>query len=123
MRKGFTLLELLIVIIIIGILAVFALQQFFQTADTAKQAKARQVLGEIRSSQVLCRGLTGGYIAAFPVTCTIPGGGTAVTLPNPSDAYWTYTIAGATSVATRTAACGAGCAGPFTIDYATGVIS
>ena len=123
MRKGFTLLELLIVIIIIGILAVFALPQFFQTADEAKKAKAKQVLGEIRSAEVLCRGISGAYISAFPITCNVPGGSAAVTLTDPSDAYWAYSLTATTGVATRTTACGSGCAGPFTVTFDTGAIA
>jgi prepilin-type N-terminal cleavage/methylation domain-containing protein len=96
MKKGFTLLELLIVIIIIGILAIFALPQFFQTAKLAKITKARQVLGEIRSAQVIAKGLTGNYILTWPVTATMPGSNIeAVRLEDPStaDPYYTYSVA------------------------------
>ena len=34
MKKGFTLLELIVVIIIIGVLASLGLPQFFKTVDT-----------------------------------------------------------------------------------------
>ncbi|MFC1623872.1 prepilin-type N-terminal cleavage/methylation domain-containing protein [Candidatus Omnitrophota bacterium] len=49
-RKGFTLLEVLIVVIIIGILAAIALPQYTSTLEKAKSAEAIGILGSFRNS-------------------------------------------------------------------------
>ncbi len=51
-KKGFTLLELMIVVIIVGILASLAVPRFIQATRKAKEAEARNILGIIRTSQI-----------------------------------------------------------------------
>lgn len=51
-KKGFTLLELMIVVIIIGILATLAIPRFIKATDRAKYAEAKSILGTIRSAQM-----------------------------------------------------------------------
>lgn len=49
-KKGFTLLEVLIVVIIIGILAAIALPQYTTTLEKSKSAEAATNVGSIRAA-------------------------------------------------------------------------
>ena len=49
MRKGFTLLELMIVIIILGVLATLGVMQYQAAIEKSRGAEARQILGQLRS--------------------------------------------------------------------------
>ena len=80
MKKGFTLLELIIVIIIVGILATLGFVQYSAVIEKARGAEARAVISTLRS-QVVAKALggdTGTYanvdlgIAAglIPSACT-----------------------------------------------------
>ena len=51
MKKGFTLLELLIVIIIIGVLAVVALTQYKNLTERARSSEAREMINGIRTAE------------------------------------------------------------------------
>lgn len=51
-RKGFTLLELMIVVIIIGILASLAIPRFIEATKKAKKAEGYSLLATIRSAQM-----------------------------------------------------------------------
>ena len=48
MKRGFTLLELIIVIIIIGILATLGLTQYAKVIEKSRGAEARGILGDLR---------------------------------------------------------------------------
>jgi prepilin-type N-terminal cleavage/methylation domain-containing protein len=49
MKRGFTLLELVVVIVIIGVLATLGIATYTRMIERARGAEARQVLGAIRT--------------------------------------------------------------------------
>ena len=53
-RKGFTLLEVMIVVIIIGVLASLAMPRFFSTVEYARGVEAMYAIATIRGSMERC---------------------------------------------------------------------
>ncbi|MFC1709250.1 prepilin-type N-terminal cleavage/methylation domain-containing protein [Candidatus Omnitrophota bacterium] len=51
-KKGFTLLELIIVIIVIGILASIALPRYLRVAERSRMAEGKSMLGLLRGAQM-----------------------------------------------------------------------
>ena len=60
-RKGFTLIELMIVVVIIGILAALAIPRFMQATTKSKQSEAKQLLKQIYTMQRTYRQANGLY--------------------------------------------------------------
>lgn len=105
-RKGFTLIELMIVVVIIGILASLAIPRFMQATTKTKQSEAKGILKQIYTMQHAYRmesspssyGDNGATIAAgaggvFPQT------GVEVM----ATARYTYSIVAAANTFTATA--------------------
>jgi len=73
MKKGFTLIELMIVVAIIGILAAIAIPNFIRYQLKSKQAEAKTVLGGIKTSEESFRGDFDDYVAQAANPGAIPG--------------------------------------------------
>ena len=77
-RKGFTLIELILVIAILGILAVSALPKFLNLTQNAKQASRDGVIGAVRSGIALYRAndmVTSGGTGEYPTALDAVGTG------------------------------------------------
>ncbi len=93
-RKGFTLIEVLIVVVIIGILAAIAIPKFSNTKGKAVAASMKSDLRNLASAQegywVEFRTYYGGAIPGAGFTYR-PTEGVTVTLISANDAGWSAT--------------------------------
>lgn len=111
-KRGFTLLELIVVIIIIGILATLGFTQFQSMIEKARGSEARAVLGDIRKSATAYR-LQYNTLAGPPAWSNAAAGIGAATGDIPSACaashYFSYTTVAADPTITITATrCAAG---------------
>lgn len=71
MRKGFTLIELVMVIVILGILAATALPRFVDLSSRARENAAKGVLGSIRAAVAITYASNAAYGSSNPTPTTI----------------------------------------------------
>jgi prepilin-type N-terminal cleavage/methylation domain-containing protein len=64
MKRGFTLVELIIVIIIVGILASIGLTQYNKVVEKSRAAEARMILGTLRTAEIAEYNEGGAYVTA-----------------------------------------------------------
>lgn len=96
-KKGFTLIELMIVVAIIGILAAIAIPNFLAYQCKAKQAEAKSALGNVRTSQEAYRAEQDTYGSLANIGWSASG-----------NTRYTITIANGTTTFTATATGGKG---------------
>ena len=99
MKKGFTLLELLIVVIVIAILATFAIPQYLKAVERAKEAKGKHNLSLIAQAEKMYRAENDVYLnfGADPGTTALND--YVELLDVDADTDWDYSVAGATASA------------------------
>ena len=104
-RRGFTLIELVIIIVILGILATQAIPTYLSMVDDAKKASAKANLGSLRSSVSIYYAYKatpmGGEVATWPTLAELTDQSTVLNGAVPDNGYDTdatknNVVAGAT---------------------------
>lgn len=96
MKKGFTLIELIIVIIIVGILATLAVPQYIKAVERAKRGKALNAIGLITRTEKMYRAVYDAYVNVADGSFNATLGNYTELTEVDADADWGYDVTGAT---------------------------
>ncbi len=103
MRKGFSIVELIIVVVIVGILSTFAVPQFAVTKERTLDNEAIALLGLIRAAERAYRMEESTYYPSVGSDSAIATINSNLRLSLPATSSWTYIVASTgISTATRT---------------------
>jgi len=99
-KKGFTLIELIIVIVIVAILAMVALPRYYANIQKARRAEAVSTLSSIRDAMMCYHTLHGYFPDDFPIEAILEGD-TIISMEQPESTGFVYTFDSTTITATR----------------------
>jgi len=95
MKKGFTLIELIVVIIIVGILASVGMTQYTKVVEKGRAGEARLILGSLRTAEIAENVENGAYT-------TVAGLGVAAPTACTTTHYFSYACSNTTGTCTAT---------------------
>ena len=101
MRKGFTLVELIIVVIIVGILASIGLTQYNKVVEKSRASECRMLLGTLRGAEVAEKNENGSYVVVTSLGVDAPSACV-------STHYFSYSCDAASGTCTATRCVGGG---------------
>lgn len=109
MKKGFTLIEMLVVLSIIGILMGLSLTAFMGSRKAARDGKRRADLEQIRSGLEMCRSDAGSYLSSLGSSIVCGGQTYMASVPtDPLSPASVYYYSGAANIYTLCARLEAG---------------